>query len=145
MAMAMLASLLTWTTQPLAIVAALRLLGRPLARIGLPVDTGATAIGLALRFAPIALSEARTLMRAQVARGADFRGLRAKLTLAVPLLGTLFERAFARADTLAQAMDARSYLPRASRTYFRTLGWHGRDLLAACFVAAWLLGSAALG
>jgi len=140
LAMVTLASLLSWTTQPLEIVAGLRSLGSPFARLGLPVDAGATAVGLALRFAPIALSEATSILQAQAARGADFRGLRRKLALAAPMLGTLFERAFLRADVLAEAMESRGYSPAAPRTYYRRLGFGLRDLVAACLVVGWIAG-----
>jgi energy-coupling factor transport system permease protein len=133
-----LASLLGWTTQPLSIVAGLRSLGSPLARVGVPVDAGATAIGLALRFAPIALSEAHTILRAQAARGADFRGVRNKLAVAVPLLGALFERAFSRADTLAEAMEARGFVPGGHRTSYRELLFAWQDLWIVCVVVAWV-------
>jgi energy-coupling factor transport system permease protein len=142
--MIVLASLLTWTTRPLDLIAAVRSIGSPLGRLGLPVDTGATAVGLALRFAPIALSEATTIIRAQRARGADFGGIGRMLSLAVPLLGALFERAFGRADALAEAMESRGYLPGAPRTYFRTLKWHRRDIVAACVIASWVVGAMAL-
>ena len=138
-AMVLLASLLSWTTQPLAIVSGLRALGWPLERLGLPVDAGATAIGLSLRFAPIALSEAQSILRAQAARGADFRGFRRKIALIVPMLGTLFERAFARADMLAEAMESRGYAPGAPRTQYRRLGFSVWDLAAAIAVAVWIV------
>lgn len=140
MTMIAVASLLSWTTPPLSIVNALRWFGKPLARLKLPVDAGATAIGLALRFAPVALDEARTVLRAQAARGADFSGIRNKLALIVPMLGTLFERAFTRADTLADAMESRGYDPNAMRTHYRKLEFGARDLAALIFAAIWIIG-----
>ncbi len=138
LAMVMLASLLSWTTQPLAVVAGLRALGAPLRRIGVPVDVSATAVGLALRFAPVALDEARDILRAQSARGADFRGIRNKIALLVPMLGTLFERAFVRAEVLADAMDSRGYRTDSERTWYRELRLRGIDAIAAVCVGAWL-------
>lgn len=138
MAMIALASLLSWTTQPLAIVTGLRSLGSPLARIRVPVEAGATAIGLALRFAPIALDEAQNIIRAQAARGADFRGVRRKLALIIPMLGTLFERSFDRADMLAEAMEARGYSSSGERTHFRKLGFTTIDIVATVVVVMWL-------
>jgi energy-coupling factor transport system permease protein len=138
LAMGVVVSLFSWTTQPLAIVAALRRIAAPLSRIGLPVDSAAAAIGLAMRFAPISLTEAETVIRAQAARGADFRGIRRKIALVVPLLGALFERSFARAEVLADAMDARGYEPSAPRTAFRKLGFSVADGYAAAMVILWL-------
>lgn len=145
LAVVTVASLLSWTTQPLSIVAGLRSLGSPLARVGVPVGAGATAVGLALRFAPIALTEAQTIIRAQAARGADFRGLRRKLVLSVAMLGTLFERAFARAEVLAGAMEARGFTPAAPRTSYQALGMHGRDLIAGLVAVLWIVVGAMLG
>ena len=133
----LVASLLTWTTAPLSVVAGLRSLGSPLEQLHVPVDAGATAIGLAMRFAPIALTEATTILNAQAARGADFRGIKRKLQLVVPLLGALFERAFSRADTLAEAMESRGFSPNARRTYYRELGFHISDAAAAAVVVLW--------
>ena len=133
-----MASLLSWTTAPLAIVAGLRSLGAPLTLLRVPVDAGAVAVGLSLRFAPIALSEATTILNAQAARGADFSGIRRKLSLIVPLLGALFERAFTRADVLAEAMESRGFSPGARRTHYRQLGFTWSDAAAAFVVAAWM-------
>jgi len=141
LAMVLIATLLSWTTQPLSIVAGFCALGAPLARLGVPVDVGATAVGLALRFAPIALSEAQTILRAQAARGADFRGVRRKLALVVPVLGTLFERAFARAEVLAEAMEARGYSPSAERSHYRALSWRRADLIGGLAVIIWIAGA----
>ncbi len=134
----LVAWLLSWTTQPLTIVAGLRALGAPLRVLRLPVDAAATAVGLALRFAPIALSEAQTILRAQAARGADMRGISAKARLLVPLLGALFERAFARADTLAEAMESRGFVPDARMTHYRQLGFSAADVIAAAAVLSWV-------
>jgi len=134
-------SLFSWTTQPLATVAGLRRLGSPLARLKVPVDAAATSIGLAMRFAPIVVSEAQTVLRAQAARGADFRGVKRKLTLIVPLLGALFDRSFARAEVLAEAMQARGYDPSAVRTSYHRLGFRGVDVIALAYVAIWLGGA----
>jgi energy-coupling factor transport system permease protein len=133
-----LASLLSWTTQPLSIVAGLSSMGRPLARLGFPVDASAVALGLALRFAPVALDEARNIMRAQAARGADFSGIGRKLALVAPMLGTLFERAFERADTLSEAMEARGFMPGGRRSQYRRLGFHAPDALAFAITTIWI-------
>jgi len=138
LAVILIAWLLSWTTQPLHIVAGLRSLGSPLRLFRLPVDAAATAIGLALRFAPIALVEAQTILRAQAARGADMRGIRAKIRLLVPLLGALFERAFSRADTLAEAMESRGFVHDGRMTHYRRLGFTSADAAACAGLVLWI-------
>ena len=62
-----------------------------------------------LRFIPILLEETDKIMKAQIARGADFESgnLIKKAKAMVPLLVPLFISAFRRANDLAMAMEAR--------------------------------------
>lgn len=104
-------SLLTITTTPTNLTGGLERLGKPLARLGVPVSEIAMMITIALRFVPLVLSEALTISKAQQARGAKFRGVNWKkkkdylLSLVVPM----FSIAFRRADELSLAMEARCY------------------------------------
>jgi energy-coupling factor transport system ATP-binding protein len=59
------ASLIGWTTPLGEIPAALTVLGRPLRRVGLPVDEWVNATALAIRSLPSLLDESRTLMAAR--------------------------------------------------------------------------------
>ncbi len=82
---------------------------RPLRRVKVPVDDAASALSIALRFIPQTAQELSAVRNAQWARGAAFEGsgpgaaLKAWTCALIPL----FVRLFRRADTLAQAMDAR--------------------------------------
>ena len=67
-------SLLMLTTQPVALTdAAEKLLG-PLERIGVPVSQVTLVLSIALRFVPTLSQEAKNVVAAQTARGADPRG-----------------------------------------------------------------------
>ena len=78
---------------------------------------------IALRFIPTLLEEIDKIMKAQMARGADFESgniiQRAKSL--IPILVPLFVSAFRRADDLAIAMEARGYRGGEGRTKFREL------------------------
>lgn len=68
-------------------------------------------MSIALRFIPILLEETDKIMKAQIARGADFENgsLIQRAKAMVPLLVPLFIAAFRRANDLAMAMEARCY------------------------------------
>ncbi len=136
-------SLLTLTTSPIALTDGLEYLMKPLKRIGIPSHEIAMMMTIALRFIPTLMEETEKIMKAQMARGADFESgnvfRRAKSL--VPLLVPLFISAFRRADDLAVAMEARCYRGGESRTRMRELAAAPRDYLA---ITAVLLLLAAL-
>ena len=87
---------------------------------------------IALRFIPTLLEETDKIMKAQMARGADFESgniLRRAKNL-VPLLVPLFINAFRRADELATAMEARCYRGGDSRTRMNELALKRTDIAA---------------
>jgi energy-coupling factor transport system permease protein len=87
---------------------------------------------IALRFIPTLIEEAEKIMKAQMARGADFESgniiKRAKGL--VPLLVPLFISAFRRADELAIAMESRCYRGGLNRTRMKKLEVQKRDYIA---------------
>ena len=89
-------------------------------------------MSIALRFIPILLEETDKIMKAQIARGADFESgnLIKKAKSLVPLLVPLFISAFRRANDLAMAMEARCYRGGEHRTKMKPLIYHKRDRLA---------------
>jgi energy-coupling factor transport system permease protein len=131
-------SVLTLTTAPLALTDGLAWLGRPLRRIKVPTDELALMVTIALRFIPTLLVELDTIMRAQRARGADFRsgGLRERARALVPVLIPLFVLSFRRADELALAMEARCYQPGIVRTRLHPLRARRADALLLVVTAA---------
>ncbi|HBG02524.1 MAG TPA: transporter, partial [Firmicutes bacterium] len=96
---------------------------------------------IALRFIPTLLEETEKIMKAQMARGADFQsgGIMQRARSLVPLLVPLFVNAFRRADDLAIAMEARGYRGGEGRTKFRELKFQRLDLVALVLVTTFAL------
>lgn len=86
-------------------------------------------MSIALRFIPILIEETDKIMKAQMARGADFESgnLIQKAKSMVPLLVPLFVSAFRRATDLAMAMEARCYRGGEGRTKMKPLKYAKRD------------------
>lgn len=99
-------------------------------------------VTIALRFIPTLLVELDTIMRAQRARGADFRrgGLRERAQALLPVLVPLFVLSFRRADELALAMEARCYRPGIRRTQLHPLRARPADAALLLVTAAVIAG-----
>lgn len=124
-------SLLTLTTSPIALTDGIEDLLKPFKRIGLPSHELAMMMTIALRFIPTLLEETDKIMKAQMARGADFESgniLRRAKNL-VPLLVPLFINAFRRAEELATAMEARCYRGGDDRTSLNELKMDRKDIV----------------
>lgn len=132
------ASLLTLTTPPIALTDGLEHLLTPGKRIGIPAHELALMLTIALRFIPTLLEEADRIMKAQMARGADFNsgGLIQRARSLLPLLVPLFVSAFRRADELATAMEARCYRGGEGRTRLRELRLGAIDAFAGLILVA---------
>ncbi|NLN49449.1 MAG: energy-coupling factor transporter transmembrane protein EcfT [Clostridiales bacterium] len=132
------ASLLTLTTSPISLTDGIEKLLSPFRKIGVPAHEIAMLMIIALRFIPTLLEETDKIMKAQMARGADFESgniiKRAKAM--IPLLVPLFISAFRRADELALAMEARSYRGGENRTRMKQLKLELVDLGASLITAA---------
>lgn len=125
-------SLLTLTTSPVALSDGLEMLMSPLKVIHFPSHELAMMLTIALRFIPTLLEETDKIMKAQMARGADFESgnLLARAKAMVPLLVPLFVNAFRRAGDLATAMESRCYHGGEGRTRLRVLKLQKIDLYA---------------
>ncbi len=125
-------SIMTLTTTPNQLTDGLERLLRPLNRIHVPVHEIAMMMSIALRFIPILMEETDKIMKAQIARGADFESgnLIKKARNMVPLLVPLFISAFRRANDLAMAMEARCYHGGDSRTQMKPLRYRRGDMVA---------------
>ncbi|MDK2992079.1 MAG: energy-coupling factor transport system permease protein [Clostridiales bacterium] len=132
------ASVLTLTTSPVQLTDGIERLMSPLQAINFPVGELAMMMTIALRFIPTLLEETDRIMKAQMARGADFDtgNILDKAKSMVPLLVPLFISAFRRADDLALAMEARCYRGGKGRTKFKMLKFSRLDYGAAIFTAA---------
>ena len=124
------AVLLTMTTAPSQLVAAIRYYLRPFAGLRLPVDDVAVMIMLAFRMMPILLAEKERMEHARSARGFDPRrsGLLAGVKSFVLLTSKIISGVFRRADEIALAMDARNY-QRRERSSFAELKFASADYL----------------
>lgn len=131
-------SIMTLTTTPNQLTDGLEKALMPLSKIGVPVHAIAMMMSIALRFIPILIEETDKIMKAQMARGADFESgnLLKKVKSMIPLLVPLFVSAFRRADDLAMAMEARCYNGGEGRTKMKRLRYEGRDRLS--YLIMWL-------
>ena len=125
-------SIMTLTTTPTQLTDALESLMNPLKKVRVPVHEIAMMMSIALRFIPILMEETDKIMKAQIARGADFesRNIVKKIKSLVPLLVPLFISAFRRANDLAMAMEARCYQGGEGRTKMKPLVYTRRDRIA---------------
>lgn len=125
-------SLLTLTTSPIELTDAMEKMLNPFAKIGFPAHQFAMMMTIALRFIPTLFEETDKIMKAQMARGADFESgniiKRAKNL--VPLLVPLFINALKIAGELAVAMEARCYRGGEGRTRLNELSYQKRDFIA---------------
>ena len=129
-------SIMTLTTTPNQLTDGLEKSLMPLSKIGVPVHAIAMMMSIALRFIPILIEETDKIMKAQMARGADFESgnLLQRVKNMIPLLVPLFVSAFRRADDLAMAMEARCYNGGEGRTKMKPLHYERRDRLAYLLV-----------
>lgn len=133
-------SVMTLTTTPNQLTDGLERILRPLNKIRVPVHEISMMMSIALRFIPILMEETDKIMKAQIARGADFEtgNLIQKAKNMIPLLVPLFISAFRRADDLAMAMEARCYHGGDQRTQMKPLIYQRRDYTAYGIVLVYL-------
>lgn len=125
-------SIMTLTTTPNELTDGLEKALRPFQKLHVPVHEIAMMMAIALRFIPILVEETDKIMRAQMARGADFESgnLLKRAKAMTPLLVPLFVSAFRRANDLAMAMEARCYRGGEGRTKMKPLKYEKRDYTA---------------
>ncbi len=133
-------SVMTLTTTPNQLTDGLEKSLGFLKKIGAPVHEVSMMMSIALRFIPILVEETDKIMKAQMARGADFESgnLVQKAKSMVPLLVPLFISAFRRATDLAMAMEARCYHGGEGRTKMKPLHYERRDYVGYLVYAVYL-------
>lgn len=133
-------SVMTLTTTPNNLTDGLESGLRFLKIFKVPVHEIAMMMSIALRFIPILLEETDKIMKAQLARGADFESgnIIKKAKAMVPLLVPLFVSAFRRANDLAMAMEARCYRGGKGRTKMKPLKYKGIDAAGYIVLFAYL-------
>lgn len=135
-------SMMTYTTTPNALTDGLEKMLGWLKKCRVPVHEFAMIMSIALRFVPILTEELDKIMKAQMARGIDFKegNLFARLKKLVPILIPLFVSAIRRSNELALAMDARCYHGGEGRTKMKPLQYQRDDYIAYIFVMLYLVG-----
>lgn len=124
-------SMMTYTTTPNQLTDGLESLLWLLNKIKVPVHEIAMMMSIALRFIPILVEETDKIMKAQMARGADFESgsIIQRSKSLIPILVPLFVSAFRRANDLAMAMEARCYRGGKGRTKMKPLKYVRRDII----------------
>ncbi|RKM56574.1 energy-coupling factor transporter transmembrane protein EcfT [Butyrivibrio sp. X503] len=140
-------SIMTLTTTPNNLTDGMESVLGPLKKLHVPVHEISMMMSIALRFIPILLEETDKIMKAQMARGADFENgsLINRAKSLVPLLVPLFISAFRRAMDLAMAMEARCYRGGDGRTKMKPLIYKKRDRIAYGVLYSYLLVAIVVG
>ncbi len=136
--MIMITTCLTATTKPLDMTLGIEDLLSPFRKLHVPAHEIAMLISIALRFIPDLIEETQKIMKAQESRGVDLKEgkIGERIMAILALIVPLFVSAFQRADDLANAMEARGYVPGEERTRYKVLKMAARDhfLLAGAFL-----------
>ena len=134
-------TLLTLTTTPNQLTDGLEKSLGFLKKFGVPVHEVSMMMSIALRFIPILIEETDKIMKAQMARGADFESgnLIQKAKAMIPLLVPLFISAFRRATDLAMAMEARCYRGGDGRPKMKPLTYGAQVRMVYGFYLVYLI------
>lgn len=135
-------TILTVSTKPMDLTIAIEDLLGPLRVFKVPSHEIAMIISIALRFIPTLIDEANRIMKAQASRGVDFEegSLKEKISSILALIIPLFASSFQRAEELADAMEARGYVPGDERTRYRIFKINGQDILLLSISISILVG-----
>ncbi|MFK5883362.1 MAG: energy-coupling factor transporter transmembrane component T [Candidatus Izemoplasma sp.] len=130
-----LSTILTLTTKPTDLNLGLEYILKPLSIVRINTEEIALIISIALRYIPTLLDEANKIMLAQASRGVDFTEgkLKDKVMQIISLLVPMFIISFKRSDELANAMEARSFVPGKPRTRLHVLSWQSIDTISIAF------------
>lgn len=132
-------AVLSYTTSPTSLTAAIESLLSPLKLIGLTnaVHTVAMTMTIALRFIPTLIEETDKIMNAQKARGADLEsgGIIKRIKALLPILIPLLISSVRRAYELAEAMECRCYNGGKGRTKYKIMKLGIKDGILLAVVA----------
>lgn len=131
-------SMVTYTTTPNTLTDGLeKMLGW---MKKLPVHEFAMIMAIALRFVPVLVEELDKIMKAQMARGIDFKegNLIVRMRKLIPIIIPLIVSAVKRSNELALAMDARCYNGGEGRTKMKPLEYKRRDYIAYALIFCFL-------
>ena len=131
-------SLFSFCISTREMVTGLDALLKPLTALGLPTHDVVLMVQVTLRFLPLLAREAERIAKSQASRGAEWGtgrgGLFKRTRQALPVLVPLFLTSLRRAESLALAMEARSYTGGRGRTSMMTLRFRLVDGLAMLLV-----------
>jgi energy-coupling factor transport system permease protein len=139
-----LTTLLTSTTTMAELAYGVEGLLAPFQRFGVPAHEAALTVTIALRFVPTLALQMERIVKAQIARGADFgtagrfRFIKTTRRL-LPLLVPLFVVGLRRSENLVLAMEARGYTGGKCRTRRVKLQARPSDYWALVAAAAFCL------
>lgn len=134
-ALLVISSLLTLTTTPAELNSGLEKILHFLTFFKVKVSILTMMMSIALRFIPTLINESDKVLKAQASRGSDFSEgkftdrIRQIISLIVPM----FVIAYKRAYDLADAMEARGYVPDKPRSSIYVLKYHLGDYLVYLF------------
>jgi len=131
-----LSTILTLSTKPTDLNLGLERILKPLSIVRINAEEIAMIISIALRYIPTLLDEANKIMLAQASRGVDFKEgkFKDKIMQIISLLVPMFIISFKRSDELANAMEARNFVPGRNRTRLHVLKWNYVDTFVMVFV-----------
>ena len=127
---------LTLTTKPTDLTNALEWLLKPLEWIKIKTSIFAMMISIALRSIPTLFNETNRILKAQASRGADFNesSLKEQIGQMVSLLVPMFVISIKKAEDLADAMEARGYIPGEKRTRLVKMTFRASDYMVLGFI-----------
>ncbi len=134
-------SIMTLTTTPNHLTDGLEKSMGFLKKIKVPVHEISMMMSIALRFIPILIDETDKIMKAQMARGANFEqgNVLKRAKAMIPILVPLFVSAFRRANELAMAMEARCYHGSQGRTKMKPLTYHKNHYVGYLILTVYLI------
>ncbi len=127
---------LTLTTKPTDLTNAIEWYLCPLELLKIKTSVFAMIISIALRSIPTLFNETNKILKAQASRGVDFNEgkLREQIGQIISLLIPMFVISINKADDLADAMEARGYIPGAKRTRLVQMRFKFSDFIVLAIV-----------
>lgn len=132
---------LTLTTKPTDLTNAIEWYLKPLEYLKIKTSIFAMMISIALRFIPTLFNETNKILKAQASRGVDFNEgkFMEQVKQIVSLLIPMFVISIKRAEDLADAMEARGYIPGEARTKLVKMHFKAFDYVTIIFVLSLLI------
>lgn len=132
---------LTLTTKPTDLTNAIEWYLKPLEALKIKTSIFAMMISIALRFIPTLFNETNKILKAQASRGVDLNEGKFKdqVKQIISLLIPMFVISIKRAEDLADAMEARGYIPGEKRTKIVEMKFRFIDIISIILVFGLLM------